>query len=357
MTSAEMIRYRLVNQQIADTKFKTPQQIVEWMIAMQAQEFAMAKWAIGLRLPGSVESDIEEAFAKGEILRTHLMRPTWHFVAPADIRWLLALTAPRVHIASAFMHRQLELDTKLFKRSNDTIIKALSGGKQLTREQLRAALEQKKIKADGFRFAHFLMKAELDGIICSGARQGKQFTYALLEERVAPVKTIHKTEALATFTQRYFTSRGPATIKDFTTWSGLTVADAKEGVRMLPSNFIKEKINEQEYYFIPTDLSSYNKIQTSFLMPDYDEYGMSYKNRSVLLVSKNDTLQFRGENPAYNRMIIIDGKIEGTWKRIIKNNSVSIETLPFRPLSKTRQQVLARAIKKYCSFIGKKVEE
>jgi hypothetical protein len=100
---------------------------------------------------------------------------------------------------------------------------------------------------------------------------------------------------------------------------------------MLPSNFIKEKINEQEYYFIPTDLSSYNKIQTSFLMPDYDEYGMSYKDRSVLLVSKNDTLQFRGENPAYNRMIIIDGKIEGTWKRIIKNNTVNIETVPFRP--------------------------
>jgi len=357
MTSAEMIRYRLVNQQIADTKFKTPQQIVQWMIAMQAQEFAMAKWAIGLRLPGSVEGDIEEAFAKGEILRTHLMRPTWHFVAPADIRWLLALTAPRVHTVSAFMYRQLELDTKLFKRSNDAIIKTLSGGKQLTREQLRAALEQKKIKTEGFRFAYFLMQAELDGIICSGARQGKQFTYALLEERVAPAKTFHRTEALAAFAQRYFTSRGPATIKDFSTWSGLTVADAKDGVRMLPSNFIKEKINEQEYYFIPTDLDGYNKIQTSFLMPDYDEYGMGYKDRSVLLVSKIDTLQFRGENPAYNRMIIIDGKIEGTWKRVIKNNTVSIETLPFRPLSKARQQILARAIKKYCSFIGKQVEE
>jgi hypothetical protein len=150
MTIAEMIRYRLVNQQIAESKFKTPQQIVEWMIAMQAQEFAMAKWAIGLRLPGSVEDDIDEAFAKGEILRTHLMRPTWHFVTPADIRWLLALTAPRVHTASAFMHRQLELDKKMFKRSNDTLIKALSGGKQLTREHLRAAMEQKKSRWDSF---------------------------------------------------------------------------------------------------------------------------------------------------------------------------------------------------------------
>ena len=152
----------------------------------------ISPWLNGLSVydyPDRWRDDIEKAFTKGEILRTHLMRPTWHFVAPADIRWLLALTAPRVHTASAFMYRQLELDTKMFKRSNDTIIKALSGGKQLTREQLRAALEQKKIKADGFRLAYLLMKAELDGIICSGARQGKQFTYALLEERVAPAKT------------------------------------------------------------------------------------------------------------------------------------------------------------------------
>ena len=139
----------------------------------------------------------------------------------------------------------------MFKRSNDVIEKALSGGKQLTREQLKKALKQKKIKADGFRLAYLLMKAELEGIICSGARHGKQFTYALLEERVAPAKPVHRKEALAAFTQRYFTSRGPATIKDFATWSGLTVADAKEGVAMLPSNFIKEKIKEQEYYFIP----------------------------------------------------------------------------------------------------------
>src|SRR5688572_17358389 len=296
MTNAEIIRYRLTNQQIADTNFKRPQQIVEWMIAMQAQEYAMAKWAIGLRLPGSVDDDIEKAFTNGEILRTHLMRPTWHFVAPSDIRWLLALTAPRVHAVNAFMYRQSELDTKLFKRSNDAIEKALSGEKQLTREQLKKALEQKKIKADGFRLAYVLMKAELDGIICSGARQGKQITYSLLEERVAPAIAVQRKEALAIFTQRYFASRGPATIKDFTTWSGLTVADAKEGVAMLPSNFIKEKINEQEYYFIPSNVSINNKIQTTFLMPDYDEYGMGYKDRSVLLVSKDDALQFKGEN-------------------------------------------------------------
>jgi hypothetical protein len=126
---------------------------------------------------------------------------------------------------------------------------------------------------------------------------------------------------------------------------------------MLASSFIREKMNEQEYYFIPENPGNSNKIQDSFLMPDYDEYGMSYKDRSALLVEKSDLLQFRGENPAYNRMIIINGKIEGTWKRTIKNNNVNIETVPFRELSKNKHQALTRAIQKYCSFIGYQVDE
>jgi len=353
MTDGELIRCRLLNQQIAGTKFKTPQQIVEWMVAMQAQEYAMAKWAIGLRLPGSIDDNIEKAFENGDILRTHLMRPTWHFVAPPDIRWLLALTAPRVHAASAFTYRKLELDKKIAKRSNDTIGNALTGGKQLTREQLRIALEQKKIKADGIRLAYLIMNAELDGIICSGPRLGKQFTYALLEERVSSVRALDREDALFAFAQRYFASRGPATVKDFSAWSGLSMADAKAGVANLPNRFVKEKMNEQEYYFIPKHIGNNNKIQDSFLMPDYDEYGMGYRDRGALLVSKTDLLQFRGENPAYNRMIIINGKIEGTWKRTIKNNTVNVETVPFRPLSKTKRQQLDKCIKAYCSFIGK----
>lgn len=357
MTDAEIIRHRLRNQQIAETKFTTPQQIVEWMVAMQAQEYSMAKWAIGLRLPGTIDQDIENAFTKGEILRTHVMRPTWHFVAPADIRWLLALTAPRVHAASAYICRKLEIDSKLINRSNGAITKALSGGKQLTRDQLKGALQQKKINADGIRLAYLIMNAELNGIICSGPKDGKQFTYALLEERVPPAPASERKDALFQFAQRYFASRGPATAKDFSTWSGLSMADAKAGVESLPGHFVNEKINKQEYYFIPQKVGNSEKNPASFLMPDYDEYGMGYKDRSVLLVANTDMNQFKGQNPAYNRMIIIDGKIEGTWKRIIKDKTVTIETVPFRPLSKTKSQKLAKAIKTYCLFIGKKIEE
>ncbi|HKO81176.1 MAG TPA: winged helix DNA-binding domain-containing protein, partial [Chitinophagaceae bacterium] len=259
---------------------------------------------------------------------------------------------------NAFTYRQEGLDNKTFKRSNRIIEKTLEGGKQLTRVELQAALKQKKVIASGVSLSCLMMKAELEGIICSGARKGKQFTYALLEERVAPAKPLTKKEALAELATRYFTSRGPATVKDFATWSGLSVTDAKEGAAMLSSKFIQEKIKEQVYIFIPASFDGKAKIQSSFLMPDYDEYGMGYKDRSALLSStKIDFSQFKGENPFFNRMIVLDGKIEGTWKRVIKNNKVSIETVPFGPLSKTKQQALRKAVKKYCAFVGKEIEE
>ncbi|MEP7377155.1 MAG: winged helix DNA-binding domain-containing protein [Chitinophagaceae bacterium] len=355
MTNAEIIRHRLFNQQIGETKFVEPKQIAQWMVAMQAQEYAMAKWAIGLRLPGSTDEMVEKAFTDGEILRTHLMRPTWHFVTPGDIRWLLKLTAPRVDAFNTFTYRQQELDAKIFKRSNDIVAKSLEGGKHLLRKELQTVLNQKKIIADGVRLSALMMKAELDGIICSGPRRGNQFTYALLDERVPAMKTINRKDALAAFAKRYFASRGPATLKDFASWSGLTITESKEGIATLPSSFVKERINEQEYIFIPASFAN-QKIQSDFLMPDYDEYGMSYKDRSAIFNTKIDVSQFKNENPVFNRMIILNGKIAGTWKRVVKNKKVIVETILFDSLSKTKQQALTKAIKKYCLFIGKENE-
>jgi hypothetical protein len=215
MNYKDILRLRLINQQITSTAITTVTGIVEWMIAMQAQEFAMAKWAIGLRLGNTTDVMVERAFNDGAILRTHAMRPTWHFVAPADIRWLQQLTGPRVHAANAYVGRQQNLDSKTMKRCTDIIAKALEGGCFLTRNELQEVLKQKKIVADGIKLAYIVMHAELNAVICSGPRKGKQFTYALLDERVPAVSPINNKGALAQFARRYFTSRGPATAHDF----------------------------------------------------------------------------------------------------------------------------------------------
>ncbi len=360
MTTSDIIRYRLINQQIARTKFKKPEEIVTWLVAMQAQEYAMAKWAIGLRLPGLKDADIEKAFNDGAILRTHLMRPTWHFVTPTDIRWMLALTAPRVHAASAFMQRKLELDSKIFKRSNDALGKALEGGRHLTRGALKSALEKVKVNTDDTRLSHLMMHAELEGIVCSGPRQGNQFTYALLDERAPMITagTFNRQEALAEFATRYFASRGPATAGDFANWSGLTMKDAKKGVEMLSPDFVREAIDGKEYVFVRTTSKSNpaNNHQVTFLMPDYDEYGMSYKDRSAIFNAKNLIAPIRGNSPVFNRMIIVDGKIEGTWRRTIKGDTVAVEIFPFTSLSKAKHRAVMNAVKRYHSFMEESIK-
>ncbi|TMF51214.1 MAG: winged helix DNA-binding domain-containing protein [Chloroflexi bacterium] len=271
MTNLDIAHQRLHNQLIARHTFEKPSDVVQWLGAVQAQDFAGAKWALGLRIEGATDESIERAFADGTILRTHVMRPTWHFVSPADIRWMLALTAPRVNAANAYYYRRLELDEAIFTRSNAALVKALQGGKQLTRAELVSALRQAGIAADDLlRFAHIIMHAELDGIICSGARRGKQFTYALLEERAPQARTLERNEALAEFARRYFTSHGPATLQDFVWWSGLSAADARAGLAMVTSQLIHEDVDGQTYWFSTSSLPARDLTQTIFLLPNFE---------------------------------------------------------------------------------------
>lgn len=358
MTKTEIIKYRLLNQQIAETKFTKPNEIVAWLAAMQSQEFAMAKWAIGLRLKGLKDADVEKAFNKGEILRTHILRPTWHFITPKDICWMLALTAPRVNAFNKYYYRKYNLDNKIFKRCNDTFIKILEGGKQLTRTALKSALERVKVKADGIRLGLIMMKAELDGIICSGARIGKQFSYALLKERAPGALVLRYEEALTELTIRYFKSRGPAAIQDFVWWSGLSNKEAKAGIAMLDKEFTRETIDGKEYIFSTSIAETFasgltfkkNKLQTTFLMPDYDEYGISYKDRSAIFTAKNVLSEPEGGNNTYSHALVIDGRVAGTWKRYLKNNTVAVETTFFTALNKRQQEAVKKAVKTYRTF-------
>jgi hypothetical protein len=359
MTTTQILYRRLLNQQLIQPMLEKPGDIVSWLVAMQAQEYAMAKWAIGLRLPGSTDQQIEKDFNSGAILRTHLMRPTWHFVAPKDIRWMLRLTAPRVHAINNYWYRKLELDKKILKRIYNLLTKVLMGN-SLTRDELRAVFDKAKIMSDGLRMGYILMHAELEGLICSGPRKGKQFSYALLDERVAQDKRkLDTEEALTTLCSRYFTSRGPATIKDFVTWSGLSMKDARVGISLMDATLLKENIYDQEYFF-PEIQKRKKSILPTFLMPDYDEYGMSYKDRRDLfdagVQSKFKEGVKRDDNLVFNRMLIVDGQISGTWKRTVDKNKIEVDIVPFAPLIKTKQEAVNKAIKKYCAFVGKSLE-
>ena len=326
--------------------------MVHWFGAVQAQEYAQTKWGLGLRLSNVDDDQIESDFTTGKILRTHLLRPTWHFVSAKDIRWLLALTAPRVHQANAYMYRQQELDNKVFNKCHDILGNILQGGKELTREEINEEFASQKIVATGHRLSYIMMQAELEGIICSGARKGNQFTYALLDERVKEKKTLAGEEALYELTKRYFSSRGPATVKDFSTWSGLTIGNCKKGVDMIGSKLKKATVEKQDYYFASPAASCEKPIEGLHLLPIYDEFIMGYKDREAYFQLKNSTKVVK---IMYDNMIIVDGQIIGTWKRAVKATSITVAFQFFKPLNKNQQKLIDAALHRLQEFTNMKV--
>lgn len=354
MTQHDIARFRLLSQQINEPEIKSASEMVAYFGAIQGQEYAQTKWSLGLRIPHLKDSDIEKDFTEGRILRTHLLRPTWHFVSPDDIRWLLLLTAPRVDAINNYMYKKMELDSATFHACNDILIRELEGGIHLTREKLNEAFGKKGIEAEGTRLTCIMMKAELDGLLCSGARQGNQFTYALLEERVKPAKEKNKEEALVELTKRYFLSRGPATVKDFSVWSGLTLTDCKKGVEMMKGHFVAEKIGEDVYYFSPKITTVQKDFEQLHLVPIYDEMIMGYKNRDALLQFKN-TLGPR-QKLRFDNTILFDGQVTGSWRRKIKPKTIELEYEFLKPLDKKQEVEFEKAILRFQEFYGLEIK-
>jgi Winged helix DNA-binding domain len=340
--------HRLGNQQIVGSKFTDPAKLVAAFGAVQAQDYAAAKWALGIRLKNITDASLEKAFNDGSILRTHVMRPTWHFVAPQDIRWLLKLTAPRVLALLNGSSRKLGLDEAAYKRSSKLIAKALKGGNYLTRSEIEAIFNNVGIATDDLHMIHHMMRAELDGLICSGPRKGKQFTYALLDERVPETKPMHRDEALAELAKRYFTSHGPATIQDFAWWSGLTLTDSRAGLEMVRSSLAMVSIDLKDYWLPPGKKISLSP--SAYLLPNYDEYTVAYKDRSAILDPATNKVAPRGD-VIFNHVILYKGKIAGTWKRTIKKNTIEIEIVLFLKPDKVFKTALSGAVSHYSQYM------
>jgi hypothetical protein len=351
MLASDITQQRLVNQRIAGSTLERPADVVDWLGAVQAQDYAGARWALGMRMKWATDAGVEQAFADGSILRTHVLRPTWHFVSPADIRWLLALTAPRVHALNATMYRRFDLDGATLARSQSVLVGALQGGRQLTREELRHALDEQGITADNrLRLAYIMMAAELDGVICSGARRGKQFTYALLDERAPQARTLARADALAELARRYFASRGPASVQDFAKWSGLTVAECRAGLEAVQAELVAGQVDGQTYWLPAAGRAASQTSPSAYLLSIYDEYVSSYKDRSALgEVEVGHRLRALGNALQY--IIVVDGQIVGTWKRVLARDAVMVETNLFRQLTGAENAALAVAARRYADYL------
>jgi hypothetical protein len=349
MMLTDIARIRLINQQLSGSREETAKELVAWMGAMQAQDFGMVKWAVGVRLTGSTEKMVEKAIDSGEIIRTHLMRPTWHLVSSDDIRWMLELTAPQIKASLKSRHRELEITNAVLRKSNSLIFKALKGNNHLSREELVKMFDQYGIATGNNRASHLLLCAELDGIICSGATKDRKPTYALLEERVAKAKSIMRTEALEMLARRYFSSHGPATLQDFVWWSGLPVADARNALEMVRPEFAAGMI-EKETYWMPHSRNGSNHNDTSvLLLPAYDEFIISYRDRSAVLSMQYNNRAV-SSNGIFRPVILADGQAIGIWSRTSKNNKVQVETQFFKKPDRSTRTLVDSAVQSFSYF-------
>jgi hypothetical protein len=347
--------YRIISQQIAGTKCKTAKEIVGWMGAMQAQDFSMARWGVGMRLPGSTEETITEAINRGEIIRTHLMRPTWHIAAAEDIHWMLELTAPQIKTFMRSRDNALGLTPDVIKKSSSIIEKALQKEMFLTREALAAKLKSGKILTGDNRVSHILMQAELAAIICSGKAEGNRQTYTLLPERVKQKKRFTHDEALAQLAERYFRSHCPATLNDFIWWSGLPVRDARLALEIVKEKFVSETIGENTYYFTGSFTFPKRSGNSVHLIPAYDEFIISYKDRSAFL-SKEINKKAISNNGVFKPVIVVNGLAAGIWKRRVKKDKMIFTAELFRPVDKSIKNLIEKEAAAYGRFLNRKVE-
>ncbi len=350
MDALEAVRRRLAAQRLVADPFDDAAQVVAWLGAVQAQVFDEAKWSLGERTRSCADGDVEDAFARGEILRTHVLRPTWHFVARPDLRWLLRLTRPRVHALNRYWYRQHGLDAKLLARGERVLAKALEDGEPSTRRELGERLALSRIELEGPRLAYLLMHAELEEVVCSGPRRGNQQTYALLDHRAprSPIDDMPRERAAAELVRRYFRSHGPATVKDFTTWSSLTVAETRTALELVAHELevVVDDSGTSWYAAASSGDTTRRRTRRALLIPMYDETVVAYRGLRVVLAHP---VPHRG---ALERAIVIDGRTVGSWKRRLTPGSVTVEATLFGSLADADSRSLDAVTRRLGRFLG-----
>lgn len=345
---------RLENQRITGVAPRRPADVVSWLGAVQAQEYDAARWALGLRMQdGTVDADVERAFDDGRILRTHVMRPTWHFVTPSDIRWLQELTAPRVQRVMSSYNRRLELDSRTLTRGTSVIERALRDRRYLTRTELGERLHRAGLAMAGQRLAHLVVHAELERVICSGPRRGKRSTYALLAERAPGARSLSRDEALATLAQRFFRSHGPATVRDFVWWSGLTTADAKRGLDMIRAR--REDVGGRSYWTYGSAPRGAMRDGAAHLLPVYDEYLVAYRDREAVPHGPSSIASSARGAVTFQHALVVHGQVAGTWRTTRHAGSVLLHVVPLRRLNRMERHALDETVYRYQQFLSAEV--
>jgi len=326
-----------------------PADVVSRLTAMQAQEHPHARWSVALRMAGEPRaSAIDEAFDQGQFLRTHVLRPTWHYVAASDLRWLIRLSGPRVDAANARMRASLGLDDRTLGQSNYVIAEAVAGAPR-TRPELAAMLDDRGLAPGGLRGTYMVMYAELTAVICSGPMRGKQHTYAAFEQRVPVRPGPEGDEALAELAWRYFSTRGPATLRDFSWWSGISAADTRRALEMVRPRLVSVQDGGRGYWFAEQSLAPSPGSRID-LVQCYDELIISYNQTRDVLNGPLAAFKVPGDIDGFRHVLLMDGRLLGHWRVRAVRGRPEVETRTAARLNGGQQGELTRAVDSYRRF-------
>jgi hypothetical protein len=350
-TGESLARQRMAGLGLSRSGAATPEAVVAHLTAMQSQEHRYARWSVAQRMRGSpTAAAVDNAFDEGRILRTHVLRPTWHYVAATDLRWLMGLSGPRVDAGNARRHSELELDAATLNKATNRIARAVEAGPR-TRRQLAEILAGHGISPAGQRLPYLLMHAELCRVIVSGPMAGGQHTYAPFDQRVPITDGPAGEEAVAILAWRYFTTRGPATLKDFVWWCGLPTADARRALKAVETRLQSRKIEDREYWFAAAAKKASPRPRID-LVQCYDEAIISYAQTRDVLQSPTWNFPVPRHIDGFTHVLLLDGQLLGHWRQRQTGHQTRIETRIDRSLDSGEQIALAREINRYVTFSG-----
>ncbi len=349
MNTQDILKIRLHNHLLGSATLQEPHEVVSYMGAMQSQAFEMAKWGIGARLKGATNAAIEDAINTGKIIRTHILRPTWHFVAAEDIRWMLQLSAPRVKPILMGYWKMRGIEKSVYTPAIRVIEKLLENGNHLTRQEIGDALIAQGIIADPDLTHCITGIAEIDGIVCSGRLKGNKQTYALMHEWIPKTEKLCKEEALERLARTFFTSHGPATLQDFCWWSGMTLTDAKKVMGQMKHDFICKEVNGRTFWMKNDIVLPTNNDDSLLLLPPFDEFVVSYKDRSEL-IEDHHYGKVMTKNGLFSPTVMLNGEIIGSWKKVSIKGKPNVEVSFFVKPTKKIESLVEKKVKEFSEY-------
>lgn len=330
--------------------------VATWFGAMQAQDAASGVWSLGVRVAGSTKADVDAAFERADVIRTWPMRGTIHIVPARDARWMLALTGPRALSGSATRRQQLGLTSPDANRAVDVLETALSGGR-LTRAATLAALQEAGLDTSGQRGYHLLWYASQVGVTCIGPMDGKEQTFVLLDQWAPEQVSLSPDDALVELAHRYFRSHGPATVKDFAGWTGLTLTAARAAVAGNAGRLVSAAFEDGEVWMTSQvrsaiDEGAMDRPLPAVALPGFDEFILGFKDRRVQLAPENMEQVVPGSNGMFRSTICVDGRAVATWVRTVRRNRIDVRLEPFAPLGARQVRSAERSLDRYADFLG-----